>query len=252
MTKRQREDENDSACKTLQRHWDKEGLPAGGAWSCVAEGPLVRWETKTWTNNVSIARLEQMLQAEHKNVASVCLRFGAGIDFGFASSESQSSPRLECAVTAMRRLPILKLVQVLDKKGTQVPMADWSKLEDMACLLGKLQGSATSSKLAVSWSILSTKMYALHCTGAVSMPIEGLRLLLRTYRADIDDIWLTANGFDVHVVAEAERRPLHFWASFGIHATERILFDPPPAAKRAKTEVTVALEGLRALATPEQ
>jgi hypothetical protein len=182
-----------------------------------------------------------MLQVEHKRVASVTIRFGAGVDFGSADSAPSLSSSLECAVTAMRRLPILKLAQVMDKqKSSNMPMADWTKLEDIACLVGKLQGSGTSNRLAVSCVTLSTKMYALQCTGAESMPIESLRLLLRTYRADIDDIWLTATGFDVHVVAEADRRPMHFWTSFGIHATERTAFDPPPL-KRVKTEVALGL-----------
>ncbi len=174
-----------------------------------------------------------------KRVTGVVIRFGAGVDISCGSSCSSSMP--EFAVTAMRRLPILQLANVLDKHPDNIPAADWTKTRDMALLIGKLQGSATPSKLAVSCTMLSSKMYALHCTGAVSMPIECLRLLLRTYRTDVDDIWLTATGFDVHVVPEAERRPVHVWVSFGIHATERSAFDPPPAAKRAKTDVSVGL-----------
>jgi hypothetical protein len=241
MTKRPREDDDTQHwCASLQKHWDKEGLPSGGMWT-VGSADTVKWETKSWTADISMARLEQMIQPEHKRVTSVLFRFGTGIEFGCGERSTTSLP--ECAVSAMCRLPVLKLMQVLEKQPPNMPLADWTKLSDMGCLIGKLQGSATSSKLSVSCTLISTsKMYTLQCTGVASMPIECLRLLLRTYRADIDDILLTATGFHVHVLPEAERRPIHFWTSFGVHATERAAFDAPPP-KRAKVEVAVAVSG---------
>ncbi len=242
MTKRAREDWSEQ----LRACWKSAALPTVGEWTHDTD--TLQWEAKAGEGvEVSMSKLEHCLSSLRSTlIRSVTIHFRkATLAVVCSTRTAKNTEAAEFSLSVMSRRPILQFASVADaKRPMDVPFVDWSKLDDISTLIGKLQGSATPADATIVRSVLKDK-YALTCTGFASMDMNDLRALLRAYRVDIDDIQMSASGFVVTVWAERHARPQgHMWVSEGVHTAAREDFDAKPS-KRARTDsdatMTIAL-----------